>query len=175
MDTWLMWLAFIGSWMLVGGPLYQGSLELLELDIDREGIEKATAGLVPPPTPSPWWWLLPPVILFKRYQNSKNMHELAEAMMTEEQLQQFIGFRHKATGWFTVSAGAFFLALRETWELVEHYEWSEWIFWALTLFLLGSALGNTVRGNQRFERNNQARRGPGNNKASRNPRGRQRE
>lgn len=158
MDSVLMWLSFAGAWMLVAGPLYQGALELLEADFDKEGIEAATSGLVPPPSPSAWWWLLPPVMLIKNSRNSKAFHEEAMTLLTPEQLEQFNGFRHKATGWLTVSAGAFFLALRETWDLVEHYEWPVWVFWALTVFLLGSALGNTVSGNQRYERKTEDRR-----------------
>ena len=60
MATALMWLSFIGAWMLVAGPLYQGALELLAQDLDREGIEQATSGLVPPAPPNGWWWLFPP-------------------------------------------------------------------------------------------------------------------
>ena len=33
----IAWVTFAGAWLLVAGPLYQGSVELGELDIDREG------------------------------------------------------------------------------------------------------------------------------------------
>ena len=45
MDEVIMWASFAGGWLLVAGPLYQGSIELSELDFDREGMQgiKATA------------------------------------------------------------------------------------------------------------------------------------
>ena len=39
MDEVIAWATFAGAWLLVAGPLYQGSVELGELDFDREGIE----------------------------------------------------------------------------------------------------------------------------------------
>ena len=65
MDEVIAWVVFAGAWLLVAGPLYQGSVELGELDIDREGIEGIKASAVRaarPDPPSAWWWLLPPVM-----------------------------------------------------------------------------------------------------------------
>jgi hypothetical protein len=39
MNEVIIWAQFAGTWLLVAGPLYQGSVELDEMDIDREGIE----------------------------------------------------------------------------------------------------------------------------------------
>jgi hypothetical protein len=72
---------FAGSWLLVAGPLYQGSVELAELDFDREGIEglKASAGqLERPDPPSGWWWLLPPVMYVLRRRWNKAFREATE-------------------------------------------------------------------------------------------------
>jgi len=33
----IAWATFAGAWLLVAGPLYQGSVELSELDFDRAG------------------------------------------------------------------------------------------------------------------------------------------
>ena len=33
------WVTFAGAWLLVAGPPYHGSVELDELDVDREGIK----------------------------------------------------------------------------------------------------------------------------------------
>ena len=75
MNEVISWVVFAGSWLLVAGPLYQGSVELAELDFDREGIEgiKASAGqLERPDPPSAWWWLLSPVMyaLRRRWNNA---------------------------------------------------------------------------------------------------------
>jgi hypothetical protein len=37
---------FAGAWLLVAGPRYQGSVELGEPDIDREGIEGVSASAI---------------------------------------------------------------------------------------------------------------------------------
>jgi hypothetical protein len=60
----IIWAGFVGAWPLVAGPLYQGSIELVELDFDREGIGeiKASATRMTQDRPSAWWWLLPPVM-----------------------------------------------------------------------------------------------------------------
>jgi hypothetical protein len=39
MNEMINWVESRGAWLLVAGPLYQGSVEPGELDIDREGIE----------------------------------------------------------------------------------------------------------------------------------------
>ena len=63
MDEVIAWATFAGAWLLVAGPLYQGSVELNELDVDRAGIEgKAIAAQAAQARPSAWWWLLPPVM-----------------------------------------------------------------------------------------------------------------
>jgi hypothetical protein len=41
----IAWATFAGAWLLVSGPLYQGSAELAELDFDREGIQGAAAAV----------------------------------------------------------------------------------------------------------------------------------
>ncbi len=34
---------FLGAWLLVAGPLYQGAFELREEEVDRKGVEASTA------------------------------------------------------------------------------------------------------------------------------------
>jgi hypothetical protein len=38
MNQVIAWVGFLGAWLLVAGPLYQGALELREEEVDREGI-----------------------------------------------------------------------------------------------------------------------------------------
>jgi hypothetical protein len=88
MNEVISWVVFAGSWLLVAGPLYQGSVELAELDIDREGIEgiKASAlQLERPDPPSGWWWLLPPVMYVLRRRWNKAFREATFAQLTETQ------------------------------------------------------------------------------------------
>jgi hypothetical protein len=35
MNQVIAWAGFLGAWLLVAGPLYQGALELREEDVDR--------------------------------------------------------------------------------------------------------------------------------------------
>ena len=65
----IAWVTFAGAWLLVAGPPYHGSVELDELDVDREGIEgiKAAAVRTAQGRPSAWWWwwwLLPPPVMY---------------------------------------------------------------------------------------------------------------
>jgi len=57
---------------------------------------------------------------------------------------QFISFRNKANGWFTVAGGAALLAAGETWQLVDHYDWPVWLFWLLFAVMLTLAVLNTA-------------------------------
>ena len=55
MDEVIAWATFAGAWLLVAGPLYQGSVELAELDFDRDGIQgKAAAVQAAQGRPSAW-------------------------------------------------------------------------------------------------------------------------
>ena len=67
MNQVIAWVGFLGAWLLVAGPLYQGAIELVEEDIDREAIAETTASVPRPDPPSPWWWLLPPVMYLIRH------------------------------------------------------------------------------------------------------------
>jgi hypothetical protein len=48
MDQVIAWAGFLGAWLLVAGPLYQGALELSAEEVDREGMEASLAGLSKP-------------------------------------------------------------------------------------------------------------------------------
>ena len=37
MNQVIAWAGFLGAWLLVAGPLYQGAIELREEEVDREG------------------------------------------------------------------------------------------------------------------------------------------
>jgi hypothetical protein len=146
MNEVIIWARFAGAWLLVAGPLYQGSVELAELDVDREGIEgvKASAIQAAQDPPSPWWWLLPPVMYVLHRRWTRTFRQATYAQLTDSQREQLTSFVSKATGWFTVAAGAALLAAGETWAVIEHYEWPVWVFWLLLVIMLAAALLNTA-------------------------------
>ncbi len=106
MNQVIAWAGFRGAWPLVAGPLYQGALELLEEDIDREGIEASIARIRRPDPPSPWWWLLPPVMYLIRRDRNNAFRQAALAQLTQAQRDQSTSFINKAIGWYTVALGA---------------------------------------------------------------------
>lgn len=136
----------------MAGPFYQGTLELLDQELDREGMEAATASLVRPAMPHPAWWLLPPVMYFMRKRRNDSFREEAMTHLSELQLAQYTGLRQKASGWLVVSAGALLLSAGATWDLTEHYNWQAWSFWLIMLVLLAACISNTVLGRRRARR-----------------------
>jgi hypothetical protein len=154
MNQVIAWAGFLGAWLLVAGPLYQGAIELREEDVDREGIEASTASIPRPVPPSPWWWLLPPVMYLIRRRQSAAFRRAVLAQLTQAQREQFNSFINKATGWFTVALGAALLAAEQTWQVVERYRWPAWLFWLLIVFMFGSCVLNTA---VRMSRDNRPR------------------
>jgi hypothetical protein len=143
MNLVFAWAGFLGAWLLVAGPLYQGAIELLEADIDRDAIEQTTARLPRPDPPSPWWWLRPPVMYLIRHSRGKAYKRAALARLAPAQREQFASFLSKATGWFTVAVGATLLAIDQTWQVIDRYHWPMWLFWLLIVVMLGSSVLNT--------------------------------
>ena len=145
MNEVIAWATFAGAWLLVAGPLYQGSVELGELQVDREGITgKALAAQAAHARPSAWWWLLPPVmyVLYRRWY--KALRQAMLAQLTQAQREQLTSYQSKTAGWFTVAAGAALLAAGETWQVVRHYRWPVWMFWLLVVVMLAAAVLNTA-------------------------------
>jgi hypothetical protein len=143
MDEVIIWAQFAGAWLLVAGPLYQGSVELDELDVDREGIKTTALGAAAG-RPSPWWWLLPPVMYVLHRRWTRQFRRVTMEQLTETQLDQITTFRNKATGWYTVAIGALLLAAGESWQVTRHYDWPVWVFWLLMVVMLGASLLNTA-------------------------------
>jgi hypothetical protein len=140
----IAWAGFLGAWLLVAGPLYQGALELQEEEVDREGIEASTASIPRPEPPSSSWWLLPPVMYVIRRRQSNAFRRAVLAQLTQAQRDQFTSFINKATGWFTVAAGAALLAAEQTWQLINRNHWPTWLFWLLIIVMLGASVLNTA-------------------------------
>jgi hypothetical protein len=144
MQQAMAWVGFLGAWLLVAGPLRQGALELLEEEIDREGIEASIARIPRPDPPSPWWWLLPPVLYLIRRRRSKAFRQAALAQLTQAQRDQSTSFLNKAATWFTVALGATLLAAEQTWQVIIRQHWPAWLFWILIIVMLGASVLNTA-------------------------------
>lgn len=144
MNQVIAWAGFLGAWLLVAGPLYQGALELHEADVDREGIEATIARVPRPDPPSPWWWLVPPAMYLIRRHRSSVYRQTALAQLTQAQRDQFTSFINKATGWFTVAVGAALLAAEQTWQVTNRDHWPVWLFWLLITVMLGASVLNTT-------------------------------
>jgi hypothetical protein len=147
MNVVIVWAEFLGAWLLVAGPLYQGSVELEELDMDREGIEGVKASAIQAARdqrPSAWWWLLPPVMYLLHRRWARAFRETSAAQLSDTQREQLTVFRSKATGWFTVAAGAALLAAGESWQVTGHYRWPLWVFWLLLVVMLAACVFYTA-------------------------------
>jgi hypothetical protein len=131
MGTFSLWAGTIGAWLLVAGPLFQGSLELWELARsgpawpDRKRVDRAL-------------WLVPAVFYLVQRRRLQRMSVAGNELPDS--------FSNRATGWFAVAAGAFLVALKETWDLAEHAELAVPTYWAVVvLALLVSQANVTVR------------------------------
>lgn len=144
MDYFIAVCGFLGAWLLFAGPLLQASIELTEQEIDHEKFDEVSSNVERPPRVSGWWWLLPPVAYYlNRKRNSAYQAEVMAAL-PPEQRKQSVAFFNKASGWFIVAGGALLLATKETWELVEQFEWPTWLFWVFVFVVFALCVANAV-------------------------------
>lgn len=142
----IAWSGFVGAWLLVAGPFFQAVIELSEEQFTRNEFEAVTANTPAPAPISPWWWLLPPVGYLKQWRRRRDYRNAIMRQFTREQREVMVRFTDKATGWFFVASGAFFIAIKETWELHEVYDWPVPVFWVLVVvMLLACALNTAIR------------------------------
>jgi hypothetical protein len=128
MHHFIAWCGFFGAWMLVAGPLDQAVREIEEQGFEHEMLDQAKAKVTEPPQVSRWWLLCPPVWWFlKARRESIYRHQVGEAM-ADEDLLAFLTVQDVLNAWLYVAIGASLIAVKETWELHEAYEWPEWTF-----------------------------------------------
>lgn len=146
------WCGFIGAWLLVAGPLSQAALELADEEFEREDLERLTARIEAPPPVSRWWWLIPPVAYILRLRRRDAYHRRVVEVASQEELEPLLHFRETAAAWGYVSAGAFLIAIKETSELRDAYEWSRLGFWGVVALMWAlCALSIRVRSRRRSE------------------------
>lgn len=149
MPAAIAWFGFVSGWLLFAGPIFQAAYELAESEVDREGF-RMLADEVPRPDPvSPWWWLLPPIAYIKSRQRSHGHREAWIKAMSREQRHQAVVFQQVAHGWLIVATGAYFFAIKETWELGHHHHWKGWVIVAavvgMTILSLTHTSGRMAR------------------------------
>lgn len=125
MDTLVLWCGFLGSWLLVAGPVYQAALELQEQELERDEIARASATTEHGPPVSPWWWLLPPVHWWLQRRRNRAFHKAVYHVLPARQREQLVRYFNKATGWLYVALGGFLVAVEATSALAEHAGWPD--------------------------------------------------
>jgi hypothetical protein len=138
------WSGFLGAWLLVAGPLFQAATELDEQGDQRRGLTRASDLVGPPPRMSPWWWLLPPVAYVRQRRRQAAYRDKIMDALTTDELEDFVDLSSTATGWALVAFGAFFIAVKETWELLELYEAPAWLLPVVLVAMLALSAANTV-------------------------------
>ncbi|MEP6481662.1 MAG: hypothetical protein ABJA94_06605 [Rhodoglobus sp.] len=144
MEYFIAICGFIGAWFLVAGPLLQAVLELQEQEFDREKFETAASSVAKPAKVSARWWLLPPVAWYRNRKSQRAYQNAILDALPADQRAAAVGFTNKATGWFIVAGGAFLLATKETWELVETFELHVAIFWVLLVVAFVLSVANAA-------------------------------
>jgi hypothetical protein len=151
-DEVIAWCGFLGAWLLFGGPVYQAALELHEQDIQRERFAEVTGQVPQPPSVTGWWWLLPPVRYLLERRRRRQWRDAVLAAMSPAEVEALVTYIDKATGWLFVGLGGLLIAVKETWELAEHYEWPIWVFWVLVVAAATLASGNAALRMERSRR-----------------------
>jgi hypothetical protein len=139
----IAWCGFLGAWLLVAGPLDQAVREVEDNEFERDALAEAASQVEKPPQVSGWWLLLPPVWWWRRRRREGEYRDRVVAAMDSRDLLAFLNFRDVLNGWAYVAAGASLIAVKETWELHESYEWPEWVFGAAVVAMLLFCVGTT--------------------------------
>lgn len=140
----IAWCGFAGAWLLFGGPVYQAVLELQEQDIERGRLAEVGRTVEGPARVSHWWWLLPPVGYVLERRRRRQWREAVVAALAPDEVAALVNYMDKATGWLFVGLGGLLIAAKETWELIEHYEWPAWVFWVLVVAMIALASANAA-------------------------------
>src|SRR3954467_15730606 len=117
----VVWCGFLGAWLLVAGSGFQAALELREWNSLRDEIVRVFNEKPAPSSVSRWWWLLPPVHFLLQHGRRRTRQQATMRDLSPSQQRELIQYMNKAAGWSMVGFGGSLLAVKETWELAEHY------------------------------------------------------
>jgi hypothetical protein len=130
--------------LLVAGPVYQAAIELADEEFERADVERALVKTSAPRRIPTWWLLLPPVALALHLRRGHSWRRALTGVLTRRELERLMHFAETATAWLFVAAGAFLIAVKETWDLREAYDWSTATFTAIVVVMVLACIGNTV-------------------------------
>ncbi len=140
----IAWCGFLGAWLLVAGPLDQAVREVENVDFERDAVVEAASHVEEPPEVSTWWILLPPVWFLLRWRRENEYRKRVTAVIEDRHLVAFLAVKDIVNAWAYIALGASLIAVKETWELHEAYEWAESVFWALIVLMLVVCVGGTL-------------------------------
>ncbi len=144
MEHLVAWCGFVGAWLLVAGPLAQGTIELGDEEIERDVLGRATAAVQKPPPVSAWWWLLPPIRYLLNRRRTRDYRRAVTQVLTPAPLDALHGSLEQAQAWLLVAGGAALFAVKETWELRESYHWATLVLWLLVVVALAACVVSTA-------------------------------
>lgn len=147
----ILWCGFLGTWLLVAGPIFQASLELKEQDLEVDRLREIKKSLPINKHVSVWWWLFPPakIILEARHNRAYEMAYMQALSDTDR--ESVVNFDNKANGWLMVGGGAFLLALKETYDLCIYLHTWPYLFAIVSLVMLMICLWYTTLQNIRAD------------------------
>ena len=86
------------------------------------------------------------VLIFRR---RAQYWDVVDAAMSDADRDAIGHYQAVARGWWFVGLGAWFIFLKETWELAEHREWSHAVYWIVVVAMTLVAAGGAGAGGDR--------------------------
>ena len=138
------WLTVLGAWLLFAGPTQQAFQELRAESLEHDRLRRE-AHLVAQPKPVPTaLWLLPPVAFgLRRRRVTAYQREYFQSLDADAR-RALVSFLNKAAGWTYVAAGAWLIAVSETYALMSEHAWPLLIFIVACVIVTLFALANAV-------------------------------
>jgi hypothetical protein len=147
----------LGAWLLFIGPTRQAAIELMKEANEMSEIMKSiksNARNIQIKRVSNFWWILPPVkIILTKINQRKQWDSVTENLSTGE-FKSLSHFRTLASTWSCVAFGAWLIALKETFEMCEHFEFSMFIYIAIVAIVTTVSLfqfRQVMRNNANFK------------------------